>query len=74
MKSSEINKKSKKNNKKLLTPKVKLAIITHDEEIHQRGGQRWLNLKNDVKKSLNPINQKRDIPAFLLKTGLNIAI
>ena len=38
-------KKRKKNNKKLLTPKVKLAIITPDEEIHQRGGQKWLNLK-----------------------------
>ena len=56
-----------------MTPKAKLDIINPDEVIHQRGGQKWLNFKNDVKKSLNPINQKRG-KAFLLDTRLNIAI
>lgn len=50
-----------------MTPKAKLAIITPDEIIHQRGGQKWLNLKNDVKKSLNPINQKRGKSRFFIR-------
>ena len=50
-----------------MTPKVKLDIITSDEAIHQRGGQKWLNFKNDVKKSLNPINQKRGKSRFFIR-------
>ena len=66
--------KSKRNNKKLLTPKVKLDIINPDEAIHQRGGQKWLNLKNNVKKSLNSNKSKAGHSRFLLDTRLNIAI
>ena len=57
-----------------MTPKAKLAIITPDEIIHQRGGQKWLNLKNNVKKSLNSNKSKAGHPRFFIKTGLNIAI
>ena len=50
-----------------MTPKAKSDIITSDEAIHQRGGQKWLNFKNDVKKSLNPINQKRGKYRFFIR-------
>lgn len=50
-----------------MTPKAKLDIINPDEAIHQRGGQKWLNFKNDVKKSLNPINQKRGKSRFFIR-------
>ena len=59
--------KKQKNNKKLLTSKAKLAIITPDEIIHQRGGQKWLNLKNNVKKSLNSNKSKAGHSRFFIR-------
>ena len=53
-----------------MTTKVKLDIINHDEAIHQRGGQKWLNFKNDVKKSLNPINQKQGKSRFFIRNQI----
>lgn len=66
----KIKVKKQKNNKKLLTPKAKLAIITPDEIIHQRGGQKWLNLKNNVKKSLNSNKSKAGHPRFFIKNRI----
>lgn len=50
-----------------MTPKVKLDIINPDEAIHQRGGQKWLNLKNNVKKSLNSNKSKAGHPRFFIR-------
>lgn len=70
MQLSKIKVKKQKNNKKLLTPKAKLAIITPDEIIHQRGGQKWLNLKNNVKKSLNSNKSKAGHSRFFIKNRI----
>lgn len=53
-----------------MTPKAKLDIINPDEAIHQRGGQKWLNLKNNVKKSLNSNKSKAGHPRFFIKNRI----
>ena len=53
-----------------MTTKVKLAIIAPDEVIHQRGGQKWLNFKNDVKKSLNSNKSKAGHSRFFIKNRI----